>query len=346
MRPLLVTSEPADVRRGSGTAIAVANLVEALAVNGVSLPVMRARRHRLGHSAARIRLNRELTHLRLDCSVVLGIGGDGAAGAAAHGIPFVALPKALYVAVLDHERGLTRALLRGHAALEARAARGAARVVVPSRFAAGLVADRFGISNSRIEVIPEPFPARRWRDSLPRPRRESGRALVVAHLYPRKRVLDVIAAWPAVRSAHPGALLDIAGDGPQAAAVRRAAAANAGVTVHGHVDQHSLRQLYAECDLLISASAHETFGYAVLEALAAGLPVVAARAPAVAELCDGCVGEQVDIGDVAGLARAIVACLRPDVATAAAAVNPALAAPSESDVVGAAYVDLLEHLEV
>lgn len=344
MRAVLVTSEPGDVRRGSGTALAAANLVDALAANGVALPVIRARPHRLGHSAARIEFNRDLAGHRLDYDAVLGIGGDGSAAAAANGIPFVALPKALYVAVRDHERGLTRALLRGHAALEARAARGAARVVVPSRFAAAAVTERFGVPGSRVEVIAEPFPVRRWRDSLPPLRRDGRRALVVAHLYPRKRVLDVVAAWPAVRRAHPGALLDIAGDGPQLAAVRRAAAATAGTTVHGHVDQRSLRRLYAEADLLVSASAHETFGYAVLEGMAAGLPVVAARAPAVVELCCDSVGELVPIGDVGALSRAIVAGLASDVAAAAAATNPGLATRCESSVIGAAYIQLLRGL--
>jgi alpha-1,6-mannosyltransferase len=99
--------------------------------------------------------------------------------------------------------------------------------------------------------------------------------------------------------------------------------------------------MYARADVLVSASAHETFGYAVVEGLASGLPVVAAAAPAVVELCEGAVAEQVEVGDVAALARAISASLDPAVAQAAAATNPGLSARFESVTVGGAYLDAL-----
>jgi glycosyltransferase involved in cell wall biosynthesis len=344
MHPALLTSEPADVRHGSGTAVAAANLVEAFALNGVSLAVVRARPQRLGHSAGRARFNVELRRRRLDYDALLGIGGDGVAAATSAGIPFVALPKALYTRVRAHERGLTRALLRGHAAFEAGAARRSALVIVPSRFAAAAVHQEFDVPWARIEVIAEPFPFQRWRADLPQPRREGRRALVVAHLYPRKRVVDVVAAWPAVRRARPDAELDIAGDGPSLGEVRRAAADQPGITVHGHVEPDRLRHLHATADVLVSASAHETFGYAVLEGLASGLPIVAARAPAVVELCAGALAEQVAVGDVAALGRAILSCLDSGVADAAAAVNPALAARSESATIGAEYLTALGKL--
>jgi hypothetical protein len=72
--------------------------------------------------------------------------------------------------------------------------------------------------------------------------------------------------------------------------------------------------------------------------------VVAAAAPAVVELCAGAVAEQVDVGDVAALARAISASLDPAVAQAAAARNPELTERFESVTVGAAYLDALRTL--
>jgi glycosyltransferase involved in cell wall biosynthesis len=340
MHPALLTSEAADVRRGSGTAVAAANLVEALALNGVQLAVFRGRDHPLGHGVARVRFNRTTWCAASWYDAVLGIGGDGQTATSRCGLPFVALPKALYGQVLRSEPALTRMLLRGHAALERRSALAASLVVVPSRFAAAVVHDDFGVPWSRIEVIPEPFPAARWR-TAPAPARQGRRALVVAHLYRRKRVGDVIAAWPAVRKIHPDAEVDVAGDGPELAPLRRAAAGAAGVRMHGHVAPARLRVLYAQADVLVSASAHETFGYAVVEGLASGLPVVAASAPAVVELCEGAVAERVAIGDVGALARAIATSLDPGVAEAAAATNPALTARFESRTVGAAYLEVL-----
>jgi glycosyltransferase involved in cell wall biosynthesis len=344
MHPALLTSEAADVRRGSGTAVAAANLVEAFALNGVQLAVFRGREHPLGHGVARARFNRTAWRTASLYDAALGIGGDGQVMASRSGTPFVALPKALYGRVLEHERVVTRMLLRSHATRERSASVAASLVVVPSRFAAAVVHQDFGVPWSRIEVIGEPFPAARWESMRPAAAREGRRALVVAHLYRRKRVLDVVAAWPAVRRVHRGAMLDIAGDGPGYAALRRAAAAVDGVRLHGHVDPDRLRGLYASADLLVSSSAHESFGYAVVEALASGLPVVAAAAPAVVELCEGAVAAQVAVGDVAALARAITSSLDPAVAEAAAAVNPPLAARFESVNVGAAYLEAIARL--
>jgi glycosyltransferase involved in cell wall biosynthesis len=341
MHPALLTSEAGDVRRGSGTAVAAANLVEAFMLNGVPLAVFRGRDHPLGHGVARARFNRAAWCAPSLYDALLGIGGDGQAMASRGGIPFVSLPKALYGRVLAHERGLTRRLLRGHAALELRSSVAASLVVVPSRFAAGVVHADFGVPWSRIEVIPEPFPAARWQSAAPAAAREGRRVLVVAHLYRRKRVRDVISAWPVVRRDHRDAVLDIAGDGPEHASLRRVAARVDGVRILGHVAPDRLRGLYAKADVLVSASAHETFGYAVVEGLAAGLPVVAAAAPAVVEVCEGAVAEHVAIGDVAALASAISASLEPGVARAAAALNPALTARFESVTVGAAYLEAL-----
>jgi glycosyltransferase involved in cell wall biosynthesis len=344
MHPALLTSEAADIRRGSGTAVAAANLVEAFALNGVQLSVFRGGEHPLGHGVARARFNRTAWCDASMYDAALGIGGDGQALAACGGLPFVALPKALYGRVMAHEGGLTRMLLRRHAALERRSALGASLVVVPSRFAAVVVHDDLGVPWSRIEVISEPFPAARWRSAAPAAEREGRRALVVAHLYARKRVADVVAAWPAVRRVHRHALLDVAGDGPEGGAVRRAAAGVDGVRIHGHVAPERVRTMYARADVLVSASAHETFGYSVVEGMASGLPLVVAAAPAVAELCAGAVAEVVDVGDVAALAGAISASLDPAVGRAAAAANPGLSERFESVKVGAAYLDALRRL--
>ena len=337
----LLTSESADVREASGTAVSVAGLAEALSLNGVNLAVLRARRHPLGHTVGRAAFNGGVSWPQGAYDVVAGIGGDGHAAAGRAGVPFIALPKALYGAVVDHEGALTRAVLRRHAAWEARGARAAARVIVPSRFAAGFVHEHFDVAWKRIEVIPEPFAVSAWRASMPRSVREGRRVLVVAHLYARKRVRDVVAAWPAVLRARPDALLDIVGDGPELGVVRRAAGGVPGIMVHGHVARHRLPALYARADVAVSASAHETFGYAVLEALASGLPVVAADAAAVLELCDGAVEERVKVGDVDGLATSILRVLSPAVADAAAAANPLAAARCESALIGARYVQAL-----
>ncbi len=77
----------------------------------------------------------------------------------------------------------------------------------------------------------------------------------------------------------------------------------ADVTFTGRVDGAELARLRAEASVaLVPSRAHETFGLAAVEAMAAGLPVVATRIGALAEL-EGDV-TLVAPGDVARFARA------------------------------------------
>jgi glycosyltransferase involved in cell wall biosynthesis len=341
MRPLLITTEPAGVRHGSGTAVAVDGLVAALALNGIHVSVARGGAHPLGHTVARWRDRRPTRLTPRAYDVVLGVNGDGLATARAASLPMIALPKALYAAVEPYERGLTRWLIRRHASWEAAGCRGATLVIAPSSSAAAFVARRYDVPWARIVVIGEPFGAEAWRRSLPPVAREGRRVLTVAHLYPRKRVSDLLDAWPGVLRRHPGAVLDVVGDGPALAGLRRRAEPLRGVTVHGHVEGDALRRLYAAADVFVSTSAHETFGYAVVEALGSGLPVVVGAAPAILELTAAAECRCIGGGDVEGLAVAVVESLTPAAALAAVERNPPIAAQFETATIGAAYASVL-----
>ncbi len=66
----------------------------------------------------------------------------------------------------------------------------------------------------------------------------------------------------------------------------------------------AIHKLYRESDLFVLPSLHEGFGMPVVEALAAGLPVVATRAGALAEVCSG-LAMHFDTGNAQALADAI-----------------------------------------
>jgi glycosyltransferase involved in cell wall biosynthesis len=67
-----------------------------------------------------------------------------------------------------------------------------------------------------------------------------------------------------------------------------------------------LRTLVAHCDLFVWPGVREPIGMAMLEAQAAGLPVVTGRNPGIADIVrDGCTGRLVPCGDVPAFAAAV-----------------------------------------
>jgi glycosyltransferase involved in cell wall biosynthesis len=78
------------------------------------------------------------------------------------------------------------------------------------------------------------------------------------------------------------------------------------VQLPGFVPAEDLPALYALADVFVMPSLEEGFGMCVVEAMAAGTPVVASRAGAMAQVVeDGRNGRLVDVGDVDGLAHAL-----------------------------------------
>lgn len=104
--------------------------------------------------------------------------------------------------------------------------------------------------------------------------------LLLSRLHPVKAVEALIDAWPLVAAERPGMRLVIAGDGPPEYVNRlreRVLHSPRGpydIRFPGFVNGEAKAQILADADLFVLPSYHENFGIAVLEALAAGLPVV------------------------------------------------------------------------
>lgn len=100
-------------------------------------------------------------------------------------------------------------------------------------------------------------------------------AVTVGRLVARKATLKLVQALKAAQ--RPDAHLLIIGDGPDADAVRAAAAAaNLSDRVHlaGQVCEERKWQALASADIFASTSQHEGFGLVFLEAMAYGLPII------------------------------------------------------------------------
>jgi glycosyltransferase involved in cell wall biosynthesis len=105
-----------------------------------------------------------------------------------------------------------------------------------------------------------------------------GQILTVSRLIKRKAVDTLIQA--VARSRDRMLHLDIAGEGPEGAALRHLAH-SVGVAdrvrFHGFVDRAQLASLYANADVFTLVSRAESCSMAMLEAMAAGLPIVATK---------------------------------------------------------------------
>lgn len=149
--------------------------------------------------------------------------------------------------------------------------------------------------------------------------------LMVGRFAPQKAHVLALDAMAAVRAVHPGATLLMAGDGPLLGVVAREVGRRrlgGAVRLLGCVDD--IGTLLALADLLIVPSQFEGLPLVVLEAFAAGLPVVATAAPGVAEVIEpGRTGWLSPLGDAAAFGRTIVAALDDEPArrTAAAAAR-------------------------
>ncbi len=105
--------------------------------------------------------------------------------------------------------------------------------------------------------------------------------LYVGRLAPEKNLATVLTTFAAIERAKPGAKMVWVGDGPSAASLAAAYPTHhfAGVRRGADLAEH-----YASADLFLFPSLTETYGNVVAEAMASGLPVVAYRSAAAAEL--------------------------------------------------------------
>lgn len=103
----------------------------------------------------------------------------------------------------------------------------------------------------------------------------------------------------------PGTRLALVGDGPARADLERYFE-GAPTKFMGYMQGQALSEAYASADIFVFPSALETFGLVVVEAMAAGLPVVASRVGGVRDVVqEGRTGYTFDVGDLDALAQGV-----------------------------------------
>jgi glycosyltransferase involved in cell wall biosynthesis len=184
------------------------------------------------------------------------------------------------------------------------------RVLVPSAWA-GRVATSLGVSTDRIARVPRGVEIARFA--------RTGRGgsaepivLYVGRLSREKSIERLFAAFREVVREVPRAQLQIVGGGPQRPELERIAPPNVSFT--GVLSGRALVDAYHGAAVFTFPSETETFGNAVAEAQAAGLPAIVAAETATAELIvPGATGFAVDWRDPHSAAAPIIRLLRdPD----------------------------------
>lgn len=211
---------------------------------------------------------------------------------------------------LAHPERTRAEIRRDYPALAAEHARRADAVVVVSSFTATEVERRFGVERERIAICPGGGPGWAPRESAPK----DGYVLFFGTLEPRKNVGGLLDAFERLIARTVGTVpeLVLAGGATDAAAPwleRIGRPPLAGRVRHvGYVAPAEKRELYVGARLLVQPSFEEGFGLTVLEAMAAGVPVVAANRGALPELLGGA-GLLINPEDPDDIARGIGALL-------------------------------------
>jgi glycosyltransferase involved in cell wall biosynthesis len=303
LRIRFLTSTPLDVERGSGTYVGISVLAHALEGLGHTVAYETPRLTLPVYTAQRLIFNRSLRSLA-DFDLTVGFDMDGYR-LSGH----VASLKGVIADEVRFERGMTRLTLSMQARCERLNVHRAARVLVTSRYSAGRVREFYALPELPA-VVPELIDLAEWCRLLEMHPAEASRftVLFVGRLYRRKRVDILLRAAAALRGRIPGLEVRIVGNGPCAVPLRRLAATlklEDTVSWLGDIPRGELAAEYNRADVFCLPSVQEGFGIVLLEAMAAGKPVVASRAAAIPEVAPHAVLVEADKPDAlaAGIER-------------------------------------------
>jgi glycosyltransferase involved in cell wall biosynthesis len=202
------------------------------------------------------------------------------------------------------------------ARLEAMHAQRADLVITVSHYCAQRLEELYHVKNAAI--VPELIDLDSWRQLLrsnpgtPNPRKFT--VLSVCRFYPRKRLDVLLRAAALLRQTIPQLEIRIVGNGPEHKRLKQICMElDLTPIVHwvGDLSITRLAEEYNRAEVFCLPSVQEGFGIVFLEAMAAGKPIVAARAAAVPEVVRN--GILVEPENAEALAEALVRLYRdPD----------------------------------
>ena len=342
VRIRFITATPMNVAAGSGTFAGIATLMNALRRAGVEVELTTPALRLPVYTAERLLFNRLLRPVPADLTVGFDMDGYTLAGCA---MPHVASIKGVIADEVRFERGLTRLSMSLQAHCEKVHVRKAGLVLATSRYSAERISEFYG-QPRRLAVLPELIDIEAWQRAVQAAPLRSAEgqftALSVGRFFPRKRVHLLLEAAAALRDRLPGLRVRLVGDGPEAGSLRaRHQRLRLGdrVVFLGNIGQAQLADEFRNCDLFCHPSVQEGFGIVFLEAMAAGKPIVAARAAAAPEVVPHAVFAEPDC------ARSLAAAIESlavdhDLRHAIAGQGTQIVRQYEASVVAKSFLDL------
>lgn len=299
--------------------MAISGLAAGLQGLGHRLDVLRPRTTLPFHDATRLAYNLGLkARLRgVAADLVVGFDFDGCFLAPGASRPYVVSLKGVMADELRHEAGADRLRFLALSRLERRNARRADRVIVTSEHSRQVAVRAYDLDRARVHVVPEGIHEAAWADVPTEDPTPGSPPLIVsvARQYRRKNTETLLRAMPRVCRDVPGVRLRVIGGGPELPRLRSLAVSlgldDGSVVFVGPVGgRDAVQRELSRADVFCLPSRQEGFGIVLLEAMAAGLPIVAANVGATPEVAPH---EEVALlvgpDDVEGLARSLTTLL-------------------------------------
>lgn len=181
----------------------------------------------------------------------------------------------------------------------------AASVIAVGKSLAHRIEQRIGV---HCLVIPNVMGETVFFQTVKKAHSDEFRFVFTGNLIDSKRPVLLLEAFRQVVEQHPNARLGIIGDGVLQDKLKRMIAEfhlQDYVKMYGLLQREQIAERYSQCDCFVLPSASETFGVAYIEALAAGLPVIATACGGPEDFVTPELGIMIPIDDQVALVKAM-----------------------------------------
>jgi len=315
MKIAILTSFPLDVRAGSGVVRTLEGFCSAFRSAGNTCRIFHQETcpDYSNLNRKRLEFNEHLKNLDLSLfDLVIGSDFDGWLLDTDNLQDYVVFCGGVLADITRFEKGEAKKDLLDFADKEKINLEKARLVLAPSQYAADKICSLYKIPSAKIKTVPLGIDLSEWDSLFAKSGKTVGREKIIlctAKQYPRKGIADLIKAFALVCKELPDARLIIAGGGPEFKNNQNIAkqhGIDSKINFIGDVsDKTKLAAYYKNSTVFCLPSYHETFGLVLLEAMAAGLPVVTYDTAAIPETANDENAILVNPGDIDGLADSL-----------------------------------------